>query len=102
MKQIASILLLALVALLVPLSTADARPTYFLAMKSYFAVPDDSPVDQCIVCHLNYEGTGTRNPFGFSVQQYLYTGKSIQETLPLVAGLDSDNDGYINDDELRI
>ena len=37
MKQIASILLLALVALLGPLSTADARPTYFLAMKSHFA-----------------------------------------------------------------
>ena len=102
MKQIASVLLLALVALLVPLSAADARPTYFLAMKSYFAVPDGSTVDGCIVCHLNYEGTGTRNPFGYLVQQYLYTGKSIQETLPLVAGLDSDNDGYINDDELRI
>lgn len=79
---------------------AIARPTYFQAMKAYFSVPDDSRVDACIVCHLQYTGTGARNPFGYSVQQYLYAGKSIQETLPLVAAIDSDGDGYTNEEEL--
>ena len=102
MKQILSALLVMLASVLATTSPADARPTYFQEMKSYFAVSDNTPVDECIVCHLNYTGTGTRNPFGLSVQQYLYTGRSIQDALPLVAGLDSDNDGYTNDDELRI
>ena len=102
MKHLLTVVVLFVASLVTPLTTADARPTYFLAMKSYFAVPDNSNVDHCSVCHLNYEGTGTRNPFGMSVQQYLYTGKSIQETLPLVAGLDSDGDTYTNDEELRI
>ena len=102
MKRLFAALVILTASLVAPLHEAEARPTYFLAMKSYFAVPDNSNVDHCSVCHLTYEGTGTRNPFGIAVQQYLYTGKSIQETLPLVASLDSDGDGYTNDDELRI
>ena len=102
MRQSLAALALLTASLIAPLHQAEARPTYFLEMKSFFAVPDDSNVDHCSVCHVNYEGTGTRNPFGIAVQQQLYTGKSIQETLPLVASLDSDGDGYTNDDELRI
>ena len=102
MKQILSALLLMLASVLVTISSADARPTYFLEMTRQFEVPEGTPVHECIVCHLNYTGTGTRNPFGFSVQQHLYTGKSIHDALTLVASLDSDNDGYTNDEELRV
>lgn len=79
---------------------AMARPSYFQEAKSFFGVPDDSVLDACILCHLQFNGTGTRNPFGYSVQQYLYAGKSIQETLPLVAAIDSDGDGYTNEEEI--
>ena len=71
MKQLLSALVLLTASLIAPLHEAEARPTYFLAMKSYFAVPDDSNVDHCSVCHVNYEGTGTRNPFGNLVHMYL-------------------------------
>lgn len=99
-RVLARILLLANALFLLPAAAAEARPTYFQEMKTYFGVPDDSRVDGCIVCHLQYNGAGTRNRFGYSIQQYLYTGKSIQEALPLVADLDSDGDGYTNADEL--
>ncbi|MFP6664369.1 MAG: hypothetical protein VCC00_09235 [Deltaproteobacteria bacterium] len=88
--------------LLVGATSAQARPTYFQAMKTHFGIADDSNLDACYVCHLRYTGTSTRNPFGYAVQQYLYTGKSIQESLTLVEDLDSDGDGFTNIEELTI
>lgn len=100
MKSLLLRLCLALGLTLLAVGTAQARPTYFEAMKSHFAVIDESNLDTCLVCHMTSLGGGTRNPFGLNVQQYLYAGKSIQETLQLVEDLDSDNDGSTNVEEL--
>jgi len=94
--------LISLGLLLTAAAPAQARPSYFQAMKTHFGIVDDSNLDACYVCHLRYAGTGTRNPFGYSVQQYLYAGKSIQESLMLVEDLDSDGDGFTNIEELTV
>ncbi len=89
------------VAFAVVANAAAARPTYFATLRTYFGVPEDSRIDACGVCHRDWEGTGARNAFGTAVEQRLYTGLSIAESLDAVAALDSDGDGYTNADELR-
>jgi hypothetical protein len=79
---------------------ALARPTYFANLRTLFAIPTDSRIDACGVCHRLWTGTGARNDFGAAVEQQLYTGKSIVDSLHAVETLDSDGDGFSNLDEL--
>jgi hypothetical protein len=89
------------VAVAVVANAAAARPTYFATLRTHFGIPEDSRIDACGVCHRDWEGTGARNAFGTAVEQRLYTGLSIAESLDAVDVLDSDGDGYTNADELR-
>jgi hypothetical protein len=89
------------VAVLSALATgASARPTYFATLRTFFAIPADSRVDTCGVCHERWNGTGARNAFGTTVEQQLYAGRSITDSLTAVRDLDADGDGYTNAEEL--
>jgi hypothetical protein len=88
-----------LVLLLGPLP-ALARPTYFANLRATYSIPQDSRIDACGVCHKLWTGTGARNDFGTAVEQQLYTGKSIVDSLQTIELLDTDGDGFTNLDEL--
>lgn len=90
-------------ALLLCAQPGAARPTYFEVLTgSYGFVPGD-PLYACGVCHYKWDGTGARNPFGTSVEQQLYLGKSIEQALEAaVAGdADADSDGFTSLAELE-
>jgi len=90
----------AVAAMLALAANAAARPTYFTTLRTFFAIPADSRLDTCGVCHKRWEGTGARNDFGTTVEQQLYTGRSITDSLTAVQDLDADQDGFTNRDEL--
>lgn len=79
---------------------AEARPAYFEAFKTLYGIGDGDNLNACGVCHFRWTGTGARNPFGTSVEQQLYVGKSITQSLMDVEGLDSDGDTFSNGDEI--
>jgi hypothetical protein len=92
--------LAALVLVVATTSSALARPTYFATLRAFFSIPAESRIDACGVCHKLWTGTGARNDFGTAVEQQLYTGKSIVDSLHAIETLDSDGDGFLNVDEL--
>ncbi len=77
-----------------------ARPTYFDAFTAYYGIGPTDDLYACGVCHYSWEGTGARNPFGQEVEQQLYIGKTITQSLNDIEGIDSDLDGFINGDEI--
>jgi hypothetical protein len=81
---------------------AHARPTYFDAFTSLYSIVPDSNLDACGVCHFKWNGTGQRNPYGSTVEQHLYLGKSITQSLIDSELTDSDSDGFSNGDEITI
>lgn len=87
-------------AVLVAASVAEARPIYYETFKDHFGVVDGSNLDACGVCHIKWTGTGARNPFGSSVEQQLYLGKSVVQALDDAALLDADGDGYTSGAEI--
>jgi hypothetical protein len=90
----------ALLACLAFAGTASARPVYFDTLKSHYAIADDSNLDACGVCHFKWTGTGARNPYGSTVEQQLYIGKSILQSIEAVENMDPDGDGYTSGDEI--
>ncbi len=95
-----ALLAVAVAFLVASVSGVEARPTYFETLKARYSIADESNLDACGVCHLKWEGTGARNLYGGSVQQHLYLGKSIEQSLEDVEAIDSDGDGFSNLDEL--
>jgi len=81
---------------------AEARPTYFDTFTSYYGILPNGHLDTCGVCHVNFEGTGIRNPFGTLVEQQLYIGKTITQSLIDVELMDADGDTFTNGDEIMI
>jgi hypothetical protein len=79
---------------------ALARPTYFETFKSTYGIPDGANLDACGVCHFLWTGSGGRNPYGTAVEQQLYLGKSITQSILDVEPDDSDADGFTNIDEI--
>ncbi|HYC53359.1 MAG TPA: hypothetical protein VEL28_00245 [Candidatus Binatia bacterium] len=79
---------------------ASARPTYFDNFKAHYGILEASNLDTCGVCHFRFTGSGARNPFGHSVEQQLYLGKSVAQSLDDVEGADSDGDGFTNGQEI--
>ncbi len=92
--------LVALVAGALTAGPASARPSYFEQLKSRYSIADDTNLDACGVCHYRWTGTGQRNPFGQAVEQRLYVGLTVEQSLEAVENLDSDSDGFLNVDEL--
>ena len=69
-------LALAIGLTLLAATPAAARPPYFDALTARYGFAEGDRLFACGVCHYKWEGTGARNPFGASVQQQLYVGKS--------------------------
>lgn len=83
-------------------SPAAARPNYFATFTSLYGL---GPADQnyaCGNCHRTWTGTGARNPFGIAVEQQLYIGKTITDSILAVEDEDTDGDGFSNLDEITV
>ncbi|MEW6268010.1 MAG: hypothetical protein AB1689_01775 [Thermodesulfobacteriota bacterium] len=97
-------------ALLVPLAlalpvvvcgTAQARPNYFEAFVDFYGLTPGQDLYACGVCHLRWEGTGARNPYGTAVEQQLYiNAKPIIDAIRDIEDVDTDLDGFTNVEEL--
>lgn len=59
-------------------------------------LPDEGKNFGCLTCHTKQSG-GARNPFGRDWQKIAMKAKDVYT--PELAGLDSDNDGFTNDQE---
>ncbi|HYB97689.1 MAG TPA: hypothetical protein VEC57_01005 [Candidatus Limnocylindrales bacterium] len=90
----------AVLALACGAGVAQARPTYFDNFKAHYGVAEASNLDTCGVCHFRFTGSGARNSFGTSVEQQLYLGKSVVQSLTDVENADSDGDGFTNAQEI--
>lgn len=64
--------------------------------SAYSSYADEIPGDltgQCLVCHIDPNGDGDLNSYGIDYGAY----QSVED----IASLDSDNDGYTNQEELE-
>lgn len=86
-------------ALLVP-TTVLARPNYFEAFTNYYGLSPGDPNYACGNCHLKWNGTGARNPYGTAVEQQLYLAKPVIDAFRDIEHLDTDGDGFSNFDEI--
>ncbi len=87
-------------ALILTVSMAHARPTYFDAFTTLYGIGGSDNLNACGVCHIKWTGTGARNQFGGAVEQQLYLGKTVTQSLLDIEGDDSDSDGFTNGDEI--
>jgi hypothetical protein len=87
-------------ALTLVATTATARPPYFDTFTSRYGLVDGDDTYACGNCHYLWNGTGSRNPYGSAVEQQLYLGKSVVDSLIAVENQDSDGDGFSNLDEI--
>jgi hypothetical protein len=99
-RRLSGLTWVAVVALIGVASGAAARPTYFETFRTKYSIQSGDNLDACGVCHYLWTGTGARNPFGSTVEQQLYIGKSINQSLTDVEGMDPDLDGYTSLDEI--
>ncbi|MFT4570855.1 MAG: hypothetical protein ACI8TX_003091 [Hyphomicrobiaceae bacterium] len=79
---------------------ASARPLYFDTLVAKYGIVEGDDLFACGVCHLLWTGTGQRNPYGNAVEQQLYVGRTIDESLTLIEDDDADGDTFSNVDEL--
>ena len=87
-------------ALMLTVSMAHARPSYFDAFTTLYGIGGSDNLNACGVCHIKWTGTGARNPFGSAVEQQLYLGKTVTQSLMDIEGDDTDTDGFTNGDEI--
>ena len=89
-------------------SGASARNPYRRALFNLYDTTitgtqlDDLPSNagHCGACHFDFDGGGTRNPYGLSLEVRLAAGASIDAALLDVASDDADGDGFSNHIEL--
>lgn len=99
-----SMLIAGLLAALIAAETASAFPgiraNFFTAYPEAVGTRlDDLPsrAGHCGVCHFSFTGGGARNAYGLAVEAT--PGRTPAEILGL-GGLDSDGDGFTNDEEI--
>lgn len=99
-----SMLFAGLLAALVAAESASAFPTYrtnfFAAYPEAVGTRLDnlpSRAGHCGVCHFSFSGGGPRNLFGQAVEAT--PSRSVSDILGL-GGLDSDGDGFTNEEEI--
>ena len=98
--SLVGILALAATVVLVQTDAALARPSYFTALKARYSIPDASNLDSCGVCHFQWTGAGARTLYGTDIEQQLYLGKTIDQSLADIETRDSDEDTFTNVEEL--
>jgi len=101
-RQIRLAGLVVLAALLIP-TLSSARNPYRRAFFDRYpgantTTLDDVPsnVGHCGVCHFDFDGGGTRNPYGLSIEVRLASGMSAAEAIADVENDDPENDGFTN------
>lgn len=94
--------LVAAAALVLFAGEAAARPSYFATFTGLYGLSPGDDLHACGVCHRRWEGTGARNPYGTAVEQQLYLGKTITDSILDVESADTDLDGYSNFDEIAV
>lgn len=57
--------------------------------------------NHCGVCHYDFNGGGPRNPYGAAIEALGGGGQNAAGILTL-GGLDSDGDGFTNDEEIAV
>jgi hypothetical protein len=96
-----------LAAFLIPDASPFAKNPYRKEFFSQYPVADGTRIDDvpsnsghCGVCHFDFGGSDTRNPYGLSVEVGLNNGLTIAEAILAVDGEDSDADGFSNNTEI--
>lgn len=87
-----TIVLLVTLVLLIGMSVAAARPTYFAAFKQKYNT-DSTKLDSCNTCHTSGGGS-PRNPYGIAFSE---SGRNFAS----IENFDSDNDGFTNLEEIN-
>jgi hypothetical protein len=87
-------------ALVLGASVAEARPVYFENFTAHYGIVEGDELYACGVCHIKWTGTGSRNPYGHTIEQQLYLAKSIIQSLDDAGPMDPDGDGYSSVDEI--
>jgi len=100
------IALTVIVAVLIPESSPLAKNPYrrefFIQHPEAVGTAIDnvpSNVGHCGVCHFDFNGSGTRNPFGLSVEVGLNNGLTIAQAIAAVEYDDADGDHFTNHTE---
>ncbi len=95
-------LIIVFIGLMAP-SLAQARNPYRRAFFSRYPDADGTQLNtlpsnssHCGVCHFDFNGGGTRNPYGLSIEVRLAAGMSVDEAIADVEFLDADGDGFSN------
>jgi hypothetical protein len=82
-----------------PLAKNPYRKEFFVqhpeAVGTAIDIVPSNP-GHCGVCHFDFNGSGTRNPYGLSVEVGLGNGLSIAEAIAAVEYVDADADGFNN------
>jgi hypothetical protein len=100
-----SFLLSASLLLLLLAVSAEARNPYRRAFFSVYPTAEGTRLDDlpsnaghCGVCHFDFDGSGTRNPYGLTVQVALNSGNygTTEEAILSLDGQDADGDGFSN------
>lgn len=81
---------------------ALARPNYFDVFAAKYGFAEGDRLYTCGNCHLKWEGTGGRNPFGATVEQQVYLGKPISQAIDDAVTEDPDGDGFTSVEELAV
>ena len=91
-----------LIVLLIP-AAAEARNPFRRAFFDRYPTAAGSSLDDlpsnaghCGVCHFDFDGSATRNPYGLGVEVGLAAGLSVEEAMAAIEFMDSDGDGFNN------
>ena len=95
-----ALIVIALAIGVVAPTPTHARPTYFDTFTTLYGIGGSDNLNACGVCHVKWTGTGARNLFGSAVEQQLYLGKSITQSIIDVEGDDADGDSFTNGAEI--
>ena len=91
--------------LLAAFTTALGRPPIRKAFFTVYPGAENTRLDElpsnanhCGVCHVDFDGGGTRNLYGLAVEIAINSGmfSSDEDAILSIEGLDSDNDGFTN------
>ncbi|MFT5315485.1 MAG: hypothetical protein ACI9UK_001317 [Candidatus Krumholzibacteriia bacterium] len=89
--------------LLVAPATVDARNPFRRAFFDRYPVANNTTLDNlpsnsahCGACHFDFDGGGTRNPYGLALEVRLAAGMNIDQALADAEFLESDGDGFNN------
>jgi len=101
------ILLLVFLVMAVVIANVDARPPIRRAFFNVYSDQVGSRLDDltsnaghCGVCHFDFDGGGTRNPYGASLEAIINDYPTFEDAIMSLELLDADGDGFDNVTEI--